>query len=65
MRTRLRFTTVLAALSADPAAVLVFSKPEGAVAAFLDAENRNDIDGLAAAQDLRFEAREKRVSSWG
>jgi hypothetical protein len=45
--------------------VLVFSKPEGAVAAFLDAENRNDIDGLAAAQDLRFEAREKRVSSWG
>jgi hypothetical protein len=29
------------------------------VAAFLDAENRNDIDGLAAAQDLCFEAREQ------
>jgi hypothetical protein len=38
MRTRLLFATVLAANSAD---AIDFSTPEGAAAAFLDAEKRD------------------------
>jgi hypothetical protein len=57
--TRLLVASLLsAAVGGDPAAAFDFSTPEGAAAAFLDAEKRNDIDGLATAQDFRFEARE-------
>ena len=49
---------LLAAPSIEPARSGNYSTPQGVVAAFDDAYDRHDIDGLVAARDLMFEARE-------
>jgi hypothetical protein len=59
IRIRLLLTALLAATLCAPRAFSGdFSTPEGAVAAYEDAYDRHDIDGLVAAEDFMAEARE-------
>jgi hypothetical protein len=49
---------VMAILSSATAGAADLSTPESAVAAFFDAYARGDIDGIVAARDFEFEARQ-------